>query len=74
MYISNAGFPCVVGVSEYLETESSKSLATLQNTVFLNINIFYSTCCASPSAVYKDAKQFGKIYAWELRSRSAVET
>lgn len=31
-------------------------------------------CCASPSAVYKDAKQFGKIYAWELRPKSAVET
>lgn len=31
-------------------------------------------CCASPSGVYKDAKQFGKIYAWELRSKSAVET
>lgn len=31
-------------------------------------------CCASPSGVYKDAKQFGKIYAWELRSESAVET
>lgn len=59
-------------VSEYFETESYKSLATKQNTMFLNF--FGSTCCASPSAVYKDAKQFGKIYAWELRSKSAVET
>lgn len=58
--ISNTGFPDVA-VSEHNETESHKSFCASQNTIFLNI--FGFLCCTRLSIAYKDAKQFGKIYA-----------
>lgn len=61
MYVSNAGFPDVVEVSEYFVTESYKSLTTLKKKNTMLLNIFGSACCASLSAVYKDANNLARF-------------